>query len=87
MEVQQIQNNQILVWQRGYKYFFSYDTLIGVLDDCNNLYLTNSWDYSKTTLKYLRIAFPKLKDYSKKEISKMLQDGEILEYSEFKEEI
>ena len=83
MRVEQIKVNQIKVYHEEVIYFFSYETLIAVQDTEHNIYLTSSWDYSNTTLKYLRIAFPSLSQYSKKDIAKKLQDGEISHYKEY----
>ena len=83
VRVEQIKVNQIKVYHEEVIYFFSYETLIAVQDTEYNMYLTSSWDYSNTTLKYLRIAFPSLSQYSKKDIAKKLQDGEISHYKEY----
>lgn len=77
MQVEQIANNQIVVIDGDGKHFFSYGTLIGFLDNSHNLSLTKDWDYSRTTLKYLREAFYLLKNKSKKDIEKMLESGEL----------
>lgn len=77
MQVEQIANNQIVVIDENGRHFFSYETLIGFLDNNHNLHLTKDWDYSQTTLKYLKKAFYLLEDKTKKDIEKMLESGEL----------
>ena len=51
-----IKNNQTILENDKTTKFFSYNTLIATINknkQNNNLQLTNKWDYSKTTLKYL----------------------------------
>ena len=76
MRVEQLKNNQIIVWDEfNHKYFFSYDTFIGVYK-YKYLFLTHKWNYSRTTLKYLRQAFPILNNLTKKEIQEELDKPE-----------
>ena len=69
MNVQQLAPNQIMVNQKNRTYFFSYGTLICIEIDkgLSREYILDSfyWDYSRTTLKYLKkfmgIGLPKKK--------------------------
>ena len=47
--------NQINMWIGQIKAFFSYGTLIAIKDyDQKSTQLTSSWDFSRTTVKYLK---------------------------------
>lgn len=88
MQATTLKNNQVMVTTEDGRHFYSYDTFIGFRDNNGNIYLTSSWDYSNTTLKYLREAFPTLSGYSKKEIAKMLENREgIFPYSEYNQNL
>lgn len=67
MRMKTIQNNQVVVEVDNRAVFFSYDTEIASLAKNPETYgweieyLTDSWDYSKTTLRYLYVF---LKEYN-----------------------
>ena len=48
-------NNQIVVTTPKYKLLFSYDTLVCIqsLSNPDKVWLSTSWDYSLTTIKYV----------------------------------
>lgn len=72
-------SNQILVMTENETIFYSYSTLIAYkFIGEKTLYFTDSWDYSRTTLKHLKLSFHALNDKSKKEIQKMISEGEII---------
>lgn len=48
-----LQKNQIVLEEDNKYEFYSYWTLIAVYKKWENLYLTDSRDYSRTTMKYL----------------------------------
>lgn len=73
MKAYSIQNNQVVVEDNGVKSFFSYGTLIAKIE--NNKVILDSyyWDYSKTTLKWLKVFLNR--DYmSKKDIQKCIEN-------------
>ena len=85
MQIETLANNQTVVYTNEGKFFFSYDRLIAVKDmdmDMDNLYLTSLWDSSATTLKYLKTVFNL--GMTKAEIQKALDNGEFLNYKEWK---
>ncbi len=58
MRVETLGNNQVLVHNEDLVYFFSYDTEIAwKMFDSDRIHLSKYWDYSATTLKYLKKAF------------------------------
>lgn len=77
MNLQQLAPNQITVTQKNKTYFFSYNTLvcIEIHKGLAKEYILDSfyWDYSKTTLKYLK-QFIGI-NLSKKEIYDRIKQG------------
>lgn len=77
MQVQQLAPNQITVIQKNKIYFFSYNTLIciEIHKGLAKEYILDSfyWDYSRTTLKYLK-QFMSI-NLSKKEIYDRIKQG------------
>jgi hypothetical protein len=74
-----VANQQVVKLTNGLYYFYSYGTLIAASDNLRyptKMYVTDSWDYSKTTLTYLKQFFNF--DHSKKEIEKLIKEGTIL---------
>lgn len=72
MKAYNMQNNQIIVEDKGEKLFFSYGTLIAKKSK-NILYVdAHYWDYSATTLKYFKQFINT--DLCKRELNKWLQD-------------
>lgn len=56
MFVEQLENkNQFIIYNEGNIYFQSYKSLIAKIDNNNVLTIYKDWDYSKTTLKHLKI--------------------------------
>ncbi len=54
MKLEQLANNQIIVYTNDKILFFSYDTLIAEFwKTAKKLYVSAFWDYSRTTSKYL----------------------------------
>lgn len=45
--------NQFLIIKGNTHYFQSYQTIIAKVDEVGNVTLSNAWDYSNTTRKYL----------------------------------
>jgi ABC-type Fe3+ transport system substrate-binding protein len=67
--------NQFVIRTNGFAYFQSYQTIIACVDDEGITTLDkNDWDYSRTTLKYLK-EFLSI-NYSVSKIRKMIADGE-----------
>lgn len=55
MKVENLANNQVVVTIEDARIFFSYGTAIAKKTKNGNLYIDeNYWDYSATTLKYLK---------------------------------
>lgn len=81
-KIESLANNQVIVITEQGEMFFSYGRLIGIKkdDDDDELYLTNLWDYSRTTLKYLKLAFNL--DLTKSEIQQKLDRGEFKTYAD-----
>ena len=73
--------NQFIIWTKKYVYFQSYSTIIAKLPNSDNpKKFTNKtildkhfWDYSRTTLKYLKLFLCTTK--SKREIEKDIKKG------------
>lgn len=67
--------NQFVIDTNEGQYFQSYETVIAFYENKTGIfYLDNdSWDYSVTTLKYLKQFLGS--SYTKKEIQKMIDDG------------
>ena len=82
MNVRQIANNQIMIETQGEKRFYSYECFIALRDSSGNLYLGDSWDYSATTLKYLKEVF--LLNMTKKEIQRNLDEGNLFHLCDYK---
>lgn len=55
-------------------FFQSYSTVIGLKDNKGNVYVTNDWDCSNTTLKYFKEWLRT--SCSKKEIQEKIDNGE-----------
>lgn len=83
--LKQIANNQVVICEGNYgeyKYeFYSYGTLIATYEDkTRQLALTEYYDYSRTTSKYLKIF---LSEYcgiwyeDKRDLNKMIKEGVI----------
>lgn len=71
--ITQMANNQIVEINNNEQKFYSYSSLIATKKN-NKTVLTNKWDYSRTTTKYL-CRFLGVK--SKKDIEKMILNKEI----------
>lgn len=67
--------NQFIIEIRGGLAFQSYSSLIAIKRG-KQLYVSDKWDYSATTLKYFK-EFANLTAYSKKEIQTMI-DNDII---------
>lgn len=71
--------NQVKIFTENEVMFYSYGSLIAYkFIGEKTLYFTDKWDYSRTTLKYLKLAFIALNDKSKKEIEEMIKQGLII---------
>lgn len=68
--------NQFIIETEEATYFQSYSTLIAVKQYGKTFLDKNSWDYSVTTLKYLK-EFLGLQMYSKKDLERMIKDGQL----------
>lgn len=68
--------NQFIVNTNYFSAFQSYSTLIAVRKN-KQLYVSDSWDYSRTTLKYFK-QFAYLESMSKSDIQKLIKDGSII---------
>ena len=75
--------NQFVIFGEQGVYFQSYDSVIAQKNyDDGKIYLSPSWDYSKTTLKHLYIF---LRDYTrfsvnnKKDVEKGIKEGNFVE--------
>ena len=69
--------NQFEIHTKKGDFFQSYQTLIAHVDNNGQVWLSNAWDYSNTTRKYL---YQFLRDYgwnnlSASEIRKLIKDG------------
>lgn len=70
--------NQFVISTKNGLYLQSYETLIAFKPRCGDTpVVTSAWDYSATTLRYLK-QFLGLNSYSKKDITKMIQAGSII---------
>jgi repressor of nif and glnA expression len=71
--VNQLSNiNQFEIIGKGCNLFQSYDSLVA-LKSLGQVYLTDKWDYSTTTLKYLKIFLGIT--LSKKDIQQLIETG------------
>ena len=79
IKVEQLGNNQFVVeFSNGYL-FQSYESIVAYKID-GEVYLTDKWDYSRTTLKYLYRFLEQycyFNDLNKKKVEKLIKDGEI----------
>jgi hypothetical protein len=73
MLVEQLGNKQFKVFLKNGVAFQSYNSLIAIKLHNGEVYVSNKWDYSATTLKYFKRFLGIIK--SKKEIQKMIDDG------------
>ena len=81
MLVEQLGNkNQFKVFFGNGVAFQSYDSLIAFKNDEGKVFLSDKWDYSKTTLKHLKL-FLRI-NLSKKEIEKKIENGDYIIVSE-----
>ena len=54
MRIEQIKANQLVIWGKGFRMFQSYNSVIARIDDdTGKIHLSEHWDYSRTTMKYL----------------------------------
>ena len=67
------EKNQYQVRYNGKCIFQSYDSIIAIRDQDQTVHLSKHWDYSKTTIKYLKI-FLNI-DCSTKEIRDRIERG------------
>ena len=89
LKVSSIQNNQYIIEFNTELYFQSYDTLIAKIENNGEITLSDDWNYSRTTSKYL---YKFLRTYSsfywiksKKDILKLIKDNEIRVVKDFNE--
>ena len=79
--VQQLANNQFVINTKNGKYFQSYNSVVCKIDkSTNKVTLSNHWDYSVTTRKYLyRFLNEKtsLGKLNKKEVKTLISKGVI----------
>jgi len=76
--ISQMANNQTVINTDEGMFFQSYNTLIAFKPSNGDTpVVTNDWDYSATTLKYLK-QFLGLSGYTKKQIEKMIQSGSLI---------
>ena len=81
MHIEQLANkNQFKVSLSNGVAFQSYDSLIAFKNDEGKVFLSENWNYSKTTLKHLKL-FLRI-DLSKKEIEKKIKNGDYIIVSE-----
>ena len=72
-------SNQFVITANGATYFQSYNSVVAKIQN-GNVYVSNYWDYSKTTMKHLYIF---LNDYgyghlcSAKDMRKAIKEGEV----------
>ena len=74
-----IANNQLLIYVNGYIFFKSYNTKIGLYKN-GEFWLTDKWDVSITTLKYVKVFINTFSDYKvkiKKDIEQLIKDNKI----------
>ena len=70
--------NQFVIDTENGKFFQSYESLIAFKpNDGSTPVVTGKWNYSATTLRYLK-QFLGLEGYSKKDIQKMIESGSII---------
>ena len=73
--------NQFVIFDGDKIYFQSYESLVAVWNEKTcKLKLGRDWDYSRTTVKYLKIFTDYYTPYAldtKKEIEKLIKTGEI----------
>ena len=76
MRIENLANNQVVVHGSTTSTFTSYGTLIAVNDfEAGKTYLTDSWDHSATTTRYLAQFLGLPGKGAKEEIKKRLADG------------
>jgi hypothetical protein len=73
MLVEQLGKNQFKVFLKNGVAFQSYSSLIAIKLLNGEVYVSDKWDYSATTLKHLKLFLGILS--TKKEIQKMINDG------------
>lgn len=73
MLVEQLGNNQFKIVLKNGVAFQSYSSLIAVKLNNGDVYVSDKWDYSATTLKHFKL-FLGITN-SKKELQKMIDDG------------
>lgn len=70
-------SNQFVINTEQGSYFQSYETLIAFKSHCGGgVVVTDSWNFSNTTLKHLKIFLGT--DKSKKELQKQIDQGSII---------
>ena len=79
--VKQLANNQFIVNTKNATYFLSYNSVVCKIDKTTNkVTLSNHWDYSVTTAKYLYKFLNEntsLGKLNKKEVKNLISKGEI----------
>jgi hypothetical protein len=76
VRIENLANNQVVVHGSTTSTFTSYGTLIAVNDfEAGKTYLTDAWDYSATTTRYLAQFLGLPGKGAKAEIEKRLADG------------
>ena len=89
-KVSSMQNNQYIIEFDTELYFQSYDTLIAKIDKDENITLSNYWDCSRTTMRWLYEFMKKYSKYcyinNKQDILKLIKNGEIKIVKELKYE-
>ena len=80
MRVETLGNNQVAVNCGNKTYFISYESNIAYYEN-GKVVFSNLWDYSRTTMKYLKIwlwKYTHLQPETKKEIEKLIKNGDII---------
>lgn len=76
IQIKTLANNQVVVHGSTTSTFTSYGTLVAVDDfEAGKTYLTDAWDYSATTTRYLAEFLGIPAKGAKAEIAKRLADG------------
>lgn len=71
----EVPNQYIIKMQDGSQFFQSYGTLIAKIDAAGKIMVTAAWDYSQTTVKYLKQFLGT--SLTKAQIKKRIDAGEI----------
>jgi ribonucleotide reductase beta subunit family protein with ferritin-like domain len=80
LKVSSLQNNQYVVTIGSEIYFQSYETIIAKVDKNKNVILSNYWNYSRTTLKWLKVFLQKYTEFypqTKKDIERLILNKKV----------